>query len=492
MEDQLWNDVLGCCNPHQESPQDTKDFLLLLLGLILLVNTGINMAVVMWQRLQNALNKMTCWINQKNDTIQSGQNSPKDPMQDPARDVHIYCTLDPVEVKMAQSTHCSSSYHLRNHNPRHHRHGRHRHHQYGCNHQQRSENHRQFRQGHLLYRGHRSHKMSHLRPIPSLNPEDQDSHLEDEDDLSFPHSKYPQGVWGGYYQRLGLPSNLGLWGRQRGILTSLPPPSLYISPELCHIPKRVEAKSELRLQAYGPHRSQSHIWGNVEAEHRTSSLQPSRRPPPSWAPRGHSRHPSRGHLLYDSWEQRRRELECSESPPALVSQNSTRPEAQGYRDHYFPQSHQRGFPSHVYSQPNRSPHPSTGHLTYNSRDPHEVRRRMAEWSETLPTRHALTTSTSLTMLGEALYQHGPAPGSTLFHRSSQPLPVVQVAEPTPAPVTFIPLSRNPGGNANYQVYDSLELKRQVQESRMQSTSLPPPSTSPSRPSLHRSRAGKLS
>ncbi|KAM9596732.1 uncharacterized protein SPEM2 [Trichechus inunguis] len=491
MENQLWYDTLGCCNQYQESPQDAEDFLLLLLGLIILVNIGINMAIVMWHRLQNALDKMICWINQKNDTFQSCQNSPKDPCQAPARDIHIHCTLDPVDVKMARPTSCSSSpYHLRNRSPRSHR-RRHR----PCSHQQRPKNHRQFCHGCPVFCGLRgSHKMSPLRPVPSLDPEDQDSCLEDEDDLSFPHPKYPRGGWGGLYPRLGLPSNLGLWGHQGGILASLPPPSLYMSPELRRMPKRVEAKSELRMRSYGPHCSQSHIWGNVEAEHWTSSLQPPRRlpPNPSWVPGGHSPHPSRGHLLYDSWEQRRCGLEGSEPPPALVPRSPTRPEAQGYRDHYSPQSHRQGLPSHPYSQPNRSPHPSTGHLTYNSRDPHEVRRRAAEWAEALPARHFLTTSNSLTVLGEPSCQPGPAPGSASLHRSSQPLPVVQAAEPTPPPTTFIPLSRNPGGNASYQVYDSLELKRQVQENRVRATSLPPPSTLASRPFLHRSRAGKLS
>ncbi|TKC33464.1 hypothetical protein EI555_005981, partial [Monodon monoceros] len=40
------------------------------------------------------------------------------------------------------------------------------------------------------------------------------------------------------------------------------------------------------------------------------------------------------------------------------------------------------------------------------------------------------------------------------------LPDVQATEHTPAPATFMPLRRNPRGNANYQVHDSLERKRQ--------------------------------
>nr|KAF6459051.1 SPEM family member 2 [Rousettus aegyptiacus] len=111
MENQLWYNTLGCCNQYQESPQDAEDFLLLLLGLIILVNIGINVVTVIWHGLQSALDKMINWINQKNENSQACESSPKDAPAK-AQDVHIHCTLDPVEVKMAQPTYCySSSYH---------------------------------------------------------------------------------------------------------------------------------------------------------------------------------------------------------------------------------------------------------------------------------------------------------------------------------------------------------------------------------------------
>ncbi|XP_058415831.1 uncharacterized protein SPEM2 [Diceros bicornis minor] len=484
MENQLWYDTLGCCSQYQESPQDAEDFLLLLLGLIILVNIGINMATVMWHGFQNALDKMICWINQKNEILQACESSPQD---SPAKvqDVHIHCILDPVEVKMARPTCCySSSYHrIRNRCSRRCR-------RRSRSHQQRLKNHRQFPYNRSVFRSQQhSRKMSQLWPMPPFDREDLDSCLEEEDDLSFPYPKYPQRGWGGLYQQMGLPSNLGLWGRQGGILASLPPPSLYLSPELRRMPKRVEAKSELRLQSYRPLCSQSRIWGNMEAEQWTSSLPTPRQLPrnPSWVPGGHSPYSSGGQLLCDSWDQRRRGLEGSE-PPSLLVPRGSRPEAQ---EQCSPQSHRRSLPSHAYSQPNRSPHPSTGHLCYGSRDPHEARRRAAERAEALSTRHPLTTSTSLTVLGEASYQQALAPSPALLSRSSQPLPEVQAAELPPPPPTFVPLRRNPGGNANYQVYDSLELKRQVQDSRARANSLPPPSTLASRPSLHRSRTGKL-
>uniref|UniRef100_A0A8C3VWQ9 SPEM family member 2 n=1 Tax=Catagonus wagneri TaxID=51154 RepID=A0A8C3VWQ9_9CETA len=501
MENQLWYDNVGCCHQSQESTQNAKDLLLLLLGLVILVNIGINVATLMWHGLQNALDKTVDWINEKYEVLQACESPPKYPPAK-AQDVHLHCTLDPVEVKMAQPTRYSSfSYrHLcnRSRGPRRrsrsrnrsrrrpsHRRSRSRsRNRRACSHQRRPKNHRRFPHSRSVFRRpHCSHKIAQLQPMPSFDREDPDSYQEEED-LACPRPKYPRRGWGGgLHQQTGLPSNVGLWGRQGGILASLPPPSLYLSPELRRMPKRVEAKSELRLQSYGAPYSPSRTWGNVEVEQWTSSAPPPRRlpPNPSWVPGGHSPHPSRGQLLYDSWDQRRRGLEGSEPPSGLVTRGF-RPETW---EHYSPQSPARSLPSHPHGQPSGSPHPSTGHLNY-SRDPHEVRRRGAEWAEALPTRHPLTTSTSLTMLGEASYQRAPAPSSALLLRSSQPLPEVQATEPPPPPSAFTPLSRNPGGNASYQVYDSLELKRQVQESRARANSLPP-STSASRPCLHRSR-----
>lgn len=234
--------------------------------------------------------------------------------------------------------------------------------------------------------------------MPSFNWEDPDSYLEEEAQLSFPQPKYPWGRWGGLYRQMGLPSNVGLWGRQGGILAIQPPACLYLSPELHRMPKRVEAKSELGLQSFGAPCSPSRIWGNVDADQWTSSPPLTRRLPPnsSWVPGGHRTYPSGGHLPYDSWDQRRCGLEGSEPPSALVPQGY-RPEA---CQRNSPPAHGRSLHSCAHSQPNHSPRHSTGHLNY-SRDPHEVRRWAAEWAEMLPVRHPLAASASLTVLAEA-------------------------------------------------------------------------------------------
>lgn len=46
MENKLWDNTLGNCNQDQENPQDVEDFILLLLGLIILVNIGINLTIL--------------------------------------------------------------------------------------------------------------------------------------------------------------------------------------------------------------------------------------------------------------------------------------------------------------------------------------------------------------------------------------------------------------------------------------------------------------
>lgn len=46
MEHQLWYDNLGCCHQYQQSTQNAEDFLLLLLGIVILVSIGISMATM--------------------------------------------------------------------------------------------------------------------------------------------------------------------------------------------------------------------------------------------------------------------------------------------------------------------------------------------------------------------------------------------------------------------------------------------------------------
>lgn len=99
MENQLYYDSLGSCSPYQEAPQGANDLLLLLLGLVILVNIGINVVTAvsdgtavghpvppgveragggrglhshptvpqMWHGLQNALDKMIHWIHLKSE-----------------------------------------------------------------------------------------------------------------------------------------------------------------------------------------------------------------------------------------------------------------------------------------------------------------------------------------------------------------------------------------------------------------------------------------
>lgn len=46
MENQLYYDSLGSCSHYQEAPQGAEDLLFLLLGLVILVNVGINVVTM--------------------------------------------------------------------------------------------------------------------------------------------------------------------------------------------------------------------------------------------------------------------------------------------------------------------------------------------------------------------------------------------------------------------------------------------------------------
>ncbi|KAM5273498.1 LOW QUALITY PROTEIN: uncharacterized protein SPEM2-like [Ctenodactylus gundi] len=445
MENQLWHDALGCCSQYQESPQDAENSLFLLLSFIILINISINVATAMWNGLQNALDKITYWINRKNE-VQAGACTLKD-LPSKAQDVHIRCILDPVRVKMAQPTLCFSSSCHRLHNG----HSHHRCHQcrsHSC--QQRPQKCKQFPKGFpgFQYQPH-SYKTSRLQPMPFFDWEDQDSYLEQSEDLSSPVPKYPCQGRVGLNQQTDLPYRVGLWGRQGGILASLPLTSLYLSPELRCVPRRVEAKSELRLQSRGPQGSQGQIRSSVQAEQSPASLLPPRRlpPKPHWGPGGPSPYSSRGHILCDISDQPRHGVGSSEPARPSGSLNP-QPEAQAYRELHCPLSQRCSPLSHAHSRPKHSPHSST--LGLSSRDTHK------------------TTSTSLTILAKATYQRTPAASSALLPPSSKPLlDLASLSTPPHPPSTFTLLSRSPGGIANCQVYDSLELKRQVQESRAQ-------------------------
>lgn len=433
--------------------------------------------------LRIALNSGT--LTSPGDNPKTSERCPQD-HPPKAQDVHIHCTLDPVEVKLSQSSSSTSSDHYLQDFTLHRRRQRQRKRRRRC-----SPRHYHKCRGHKRGTCARPHPCSHQRRrfppngsvfrskqhchrmmlAPSSDREDLESYLEEEESLSYPRPKNLQSPWGPLCKRVDLAPNVDLWGCNGGILASLPPPSLYLSPELRLMPKRVEAKSELRLQQFRPHCSQTQVWDNMEAE------QPAPCPPPpqrlphnsSLAPGAHTPYPSKGQLLYDSWQHRRHGLPSSEPPLALLPRSSP-PEVQ---EPHSSHCHRRSLPSSVYSQPNRSHHSSMGHLSHNT---HDIRRRATELCEAPPVQHVLTTSTSLNVLNDSPCQQGSVPTTAMQPHYVQPLPEVQPAEPPPPAPTFMPLSRSPGVKANHQVvYDSVELKRQVQENRARTNSLPPPS-----------------
>ncbi|KAK1331620.1 hypothetical protein QTO34_009578 [Cnephaeus nilssonii] len=507
MWEQPWPRCASYHSPNTNSCQDLGNSILLLLGLIICMNIGINMVTLLWRRLRFFLHQMFCSIVSEKEASKS--SSPRKKTQHPKQSspaVHLRCTMDPVKMtEKPPHQHTAICSHHWDHPadwdgfqstqgfwdpwaqdtaglPA-----------QGIRFQQAVE-------GRPLKREMRSEMSleayvypvnppppAHTPPpirgpavVPDIPRRHPSRHLVYDALDTFPRPLgctapiclCPGEVWFPLNPCPGiLQQRMRNWGHSQGLISISIFAHDWTSPSQRQNPSKVEIKGTLAMQSCRLVKPTSRTQRGWDPGQLAASLH---LPVPRAAPHAQAPHQSRGQLPYDPWDQRRRGLEASEPPSALMARSS-RPEA---REYCSPQSHRRSLPGHAYS---RSPYPSTGHLSYTPRDPHEVRRRAAEWAEALPTQHPLTTTTSLTVLGEVSYQRALAP--------SQPLPEAQT--PEPPPTTFMPLSRSPGGNASYQVYDSLELKRQVQENRARANSLPPPSTSASRPSLHRSRTGKL-
>ncbi|XP_051851784.1 uncharacterized protein SPEM2 isoform X6 [Antechinus flavipes] len=315
-----------------------------------------------------------------------------------------------------------------------------------------------------------------------------------------------------YQQTTSHPGNIRHY---RGYWSSYCPRGPNLSPQDQKAPRRVEAKSELRLKTYyqsPPNSWPQNLKENTEPGPNPTSPQFRHRfpPNPSWMPGTYKPLPQSGQIFYDGWELRQRARDGGRGTSVSKTPQSVprSPELQSYAENVVPrQSVRRAtvplIPAH---NPLNRTHVSAGHLPFSSRERSEIKRWDGEHREPLPPRITLGSSPSFTRLPIHETQNQcSAPNENLIPEVSQPLSYVSacVTARTPAPdpgrvPAFIPLSRNPGGFTNYQVYDSQELKRQIQEGlgrRGEAISCSPtkPRMGPSSSwhSLHRTKAGRL-
>ncbi|XP_027713000.1 uncharacterized protein SPEM2 [Vombatus ursinus] len=473
---------------------DPVDLILLLLSLIILLNLGINVIILIWHSLTRSLQRTCDFFQPKG---KKPQPSIKKPTEVPTLCIH--CTFDPVALNVA---HPVSNRHrcLRQHLGSCHGWGSQR----GSRHSRRHRG----RQRHLQYHHHPRTPFPSPSPATSPTPfchqETWDTDLEDNNQQS------------NYQQRWDTTSHPGNIRHYRAYWRNCYyPRGPNPSPQDLKAPKRVEAKSELRLETYfqaSPNSWPQNLKENMESGPIPSSPQFTHRFPPnsSWMPGTHNPVPSGGQIFYDGWELRQRFRDGNKGADVPKSPQSVprSSEPHSYAENVVPRQSVRRTTVPLISAhiPLNRTHVSAGHLPLSSRERPEIKRCDGEHRETLPARTSTGSPPFFNRLPnhETKNHYGSAPNENLIP-DTQPLSYVSVRMPArvPAPDSsrapaFIPLRRSPGGLTHYHVYDSQELKRQIQEGhgrRGEAFSCSPDTLrmgpSSSWHSLHRKKAGRL-
>ncbi|XP_075848099.1 spermatid maturation protein 1 [Microtus pennsylvanicus] len=86
-------------NPNTNNCQDMGNSILLLLGLIICINIGINLVTLLWGRLRIILHQMFHIICEKETTkLSSPGRQTQRSRKQPCSEVHLRCTMDPVKM----------------------------------------------------------------------------------------------------------------------------------------------------------------------------------------------------------------------------------------------------------------------------------------------------------------------------------------------------------------------------------------------------------
>ncbi|XP_002719036.1 spermatid maturation protein 1 [Oryctolagus cuniculus] len=86
-------------SPNHNNCQDVGNSILLLLGLIICINIGINMVTLLWSRLRVILYRVFCAICEKEaPKPPPPPEKPAQPSKQGVPEVHLRCTMDPVKM----------------------------------------------------------------------------------------------------------------------------------------------------------------------------------------------------------------------------------------------------------------------------------------------------------------------------------------------------------------------------------------------------------
>ncbi|XP_007483252.1 uncharacterized protein SPEM2 isoform X2 [Monodelphis domestica] len=443
---------------HHARNIDPVDAILLLISLIILVNLGINVMILICRSLLRSLHGTFVFFRNEGKFSKKPQNSDKKPSGFPTLCIH--CTLDPVALNVAHT-----ALNRRRRDPQNSGSGQG---SYKGSCRGRRERARQY---YLQHRHQPRICMPQSPPSSAPQPtafccqETWDTDLDDCKDSQNPQSNYQQS-----WNTTHPPGNVRHY---RQCWRSYYPEGSNLPPQDQRAPRRVEAKSELRLETYyqsPPTGWPQNIKENMEPAPTHNSPPFTQRfpPDPSCMPGTHNPIPPNGQIVCETYiRQRPQDAKGFYVPkaPQCVLKN---PEPQSYAD-AVPKRN---------TIPNRT-QASGRHSSFINRDRSEIKRKEGE--PKIP----IVTSISFCRFQNHEPQNylASAPNENQIPEVSQPSTSVSARVPASEPChvpAFTPLSRNPGGITNCQVYDSLELKRQIQEGRGRrgETYSSPPVTTP--------------
>ncbi|XP_036123599.1 spermatid maturation protein 1 [Molossus molossus] len=99
MAEQPWPSCASHYSSNTNNCQDLGNSILLLLGLIICINIGINMVTLLWRRLRGFLHHMFCSIVCEKEAFKSSSSRKKtQPPKQSSPAVHLRCTMDPVKM----------------------------------------------------------------------------------------------------------------------------------------------------------------------------------------------------------------------------------------------------------------------------------------------------------------------------------------------------------------------------------------------------------
>ncbi|XP_005878799.1 PREDICTED: spermatid maturation protein 1 [Myotis brandtii] len=277
--EQPWPRCASYHSPNTNSCQDLGNSILLLLGLIICMNIGINMVTLLWRRLRFFLHEMFCRIVSEKEASKS--SSPRKKTQHPKPSppaVHLRCTMDPVKMTVT---------------PRPTR-----------------------RQRHRGWSARRAHHPTAWAPD-----------TDDEERHPHRHTAICSQDWDHPSDWDGFQSAQGYWDPWAQDTAGLPTQGIRFQEAVERRPLKREMQSEMSLEAYvypvnpPPHSPQCHKNNGGRAGAEGGQEQCSPDPPapkgPAVVPDIPQRHPSR-HLVYDALDVRRRLRELTQEVEFLA------------------------------------------------------------------------------------------------------------------------------------------------------------------------------